>query len=732
MYLTHNAVIRIDHENLGGIFRIVADDYKYPYVYMVKLPEKNIETSSPGNIPQEIKPELIKVDRDTLESLEEENKLIQVSIEPETKLLQVEETLNEKELKIFKRRKLLMKPCLDPILLSESLYFNRGLGGLVKLIRNRMNCARSTIYRLWDLLCINGFGEKSLNPRFDLCGAPDIPRPIENGRAKAGRKTNSKRLGVVEENPQPGCTDSWRIKVLAADARIPKPKPLFPERYTRIISAFSTEYKTTSDGLEPVAPLLGTYPNRRQVRHMLKQMPSLRRILESTTKGHFNRNLRGLNGRSWQGVAGPGHTYAMDSTIGDVYLRSSVNRAWIIGRPIVYIIVDVWSTAIVGFYVCLTGPSWHTAKVALFSCFADPALVASLWGFEPLCSLYPFPGIPAKFLFDRGEYLSIGALQTAGELGFNADYAASYRPDWKGLVEVLHRIAKDKQYFFMPGAIDARRKELELRPDAKTSALTLRQYAQYLTWVFAQYNLHSNRDHRMDFSMIGAGVHASPAGLWRFGFDVGIGYRKEHSEARYISSLLPQKVGSVRRDGIFMDRLQYECNLAKEESWTTLAARLGHAELPMSYFPGSTDRIWTPNPNGVGLLQMNISDQARASGNICHDEWVDALVVQSLSKRDRDHAQLVSALGAMQNMSNLFENAKAETAAAEEAYEGPMLSTTQARTVELVSGKFATGDSQQPSLKSVSPLMPAYQEEAMQRDAIYSNLMKQVLGGLNK
>lgn len=732
MYLTHNAVIRIDHDILGGIFRIIADDHKYPYVYMAKLPVKNIDTSSLGNVPREIKPELITIDRDTLECLEKEKKLVKVSIEPETKLLQEEGVLNKKELKIFKWRKSLMEPCLDPILLCESLYFNRGLGGLVKLIRQRVKCARSTIYRLWYLLCIYGFGDKSLNPRFDLCGAPDIPRPIENGRAKAGRKTNSERLGVVEEIPQPGCSDSWKVKVLAADARIPKPKPLFPERYTRIISAFSVEYKTTSDGVVPVAPLRGTYPNRRQVRYILKQMPSLRRILESTTTGHFNRNLRGLNGRSWQGVAGPGHTYAMDSTVGDVYLRSSVNRAWIIGRPIVYIIVDVWSTAIVGFYVCLTGPSWHTAKVALFSCFAEPSLIGSLWGFEPLCPLYPFPGIPAKFLFDRGEYLSIGASKTASELGFNADYAASYRPDWKGLVEVLHRIAKDKQYYFMPGAIDARRKELELRPDAKASALTLREYAQYLSWVFSEYNLHSNRDHRMDASMIGAGVNASPAGLWRFGFDVGIGYRKEHSEARYISSLLPQKIGSVRRDGIFMDRLQYECNLAKEEHWTTLASQFGHAELPMSYFPGTTDRIWTPNPNGIGLLQMSISEQARASGNICHDEWVDALVVQSLTKRDRDHAQLVSALDAMQNMSNLFENAKADTAAAEKAYEGSMLTTIQARTVELVNGKFASGDSQQPSSKSVSPSMPAYQEEAMQRDAIYSNLMKQVLGGLNK
>ena len=118
--------------------------------------------------------------------------------------------------------------------------------------------------------------------------------------------------------------------------------------------------------------------------HCTSELTRLQRILEKTTKAHFKRALRGLTARNWEGVAGPGHTWAIDSTVGDIYLRSSVNRAWIVGRPIVYIIVDIWSTAVVGFYVCLTGPSWNTAKVSLFNATADPALLGDLWGYEPI------------------------------------------------------------------------------------------------------------------------------------------------------------------------------------------------------------------------------------------------------------------------------------------------------------------------------------------------------------
>jgi putative transposase len=154
-----------------------------------------------------------------------------------------------------------------------------------------------------------------------------------------------------------------------------------------------------------VLPAKGQFPNNRQIRRVVQREKSrIELILEKTTKKHFEMAHRGLSGRNWEGVAGPGHTWAIDSTVGDIYLRSSINRAWIVGRPIVYVIVDIWSTAVLGFYVCLTGPSWNTAKVSLFSAAADPALVGELWGYVPVLALDPAPTLCYSLLCDRGEY----------------------------------------------------------------------------------------------------------------------------------------------------------------------------------------------------------------------------------------------------------------------------------------------------------------------------------------
>ncbi len=127
---------------------------------------------------------------------------------------------------------------------------------------------------------------------------------------------------------------------------------------------------------------------------------------------------------------------------------------------------------------------------------------------------------------DRGEYLSKGASHTGLKLIPCLSYAPPYRPDLKGLVEVLHRIKKDAQYLFVPGAMDARRVEFELsRSRPHESVLTLRDYVQYLYCIFDEYNLTADRSKRLDAHMAAAGVFPSPAGLWHWGHQVGIGYQ---------------------------------------------------------------------------------------------------------------------------------------------------------------------------------------------------------------
>ncbi|WIT14105.1 hypothetical protein PFX98_10910 [Paucibacter sediminis] len=307
---------------------------------------------------------------------------------------------------------------------------------MVKEATTVAGVSRSFVYKQWSSICRHGFDPKSLLPRRDRCGAKGVVRRCDPGeRKKPGRKTLHERIARAFGEPpppgQPGMSTEWAAAIMVADNQIATPKPPWPTRTDQIIkSQFIGRAEEVNGKIELVKPEIFTYPNARQIKRVLTvEVEKLKRLIESTTARHFNSSMRGLVARNWQGVAGPGHTWAIDSTVGDIYLRSSLDRSWIVGRPIVYVIVDIWSTAIVGFYVCLTGPSWNTAKISLFNAAFDPKQLGELWGYEPILSLVPHPTLSYCLMCDRGEYLSLGHRETAVKLLPLTSYAPPYRGD---------------------------------------------------------------------------------------------------------------------------------------------------------------------------------------------------------------------------------------------------------------------------------------------------------------
>ncbi len=711
MDLMANMTVRLRFDDsagtgyLAGIYRVIMDDPRSQttVAVLIQPDEGQLRACHGGRkrklddqvrqprkkSPQPLVGDLIWMDREVLLRLHDETLLMPIELERDA--LPPLRGRSEQE---YKRRVLAMAGFFDLKHLHDSIVAHRGLGGLVK---EAMATGASPVfvYRQWSNLCRYGIDERSLVPRRDRCGAPGVPRPCDPpiagkaARSKAGRKTLAQRTarayGQEIESPQPGMSTAWVAAICASDRKIKQPKPDWPDRCRSIITSAFCSKAVEKDGVfRLVLGPKGTYPNNRQIRRVLEtQNTQLQRIIERTTNQHFQSAKRGLVARAWQDVAGPGHRSAIDSTVGDIYLRSSVNRAWIVGRPIVYIIVDVWSTAILGFYVCLTGPSWNTARVSLFNAASDPALVANLWGYQPILGLDPAPTLSYELLCDRGEYLSQGHRATAMKLIPLTSYTPPYRGDLKGSVEVLHRITKDAQFLFIPGAIDFRRQELELRKvNPADCVMTVREYVQYLYELFSMYNLTADRAHRLDALMTAEGVYPSPAGLWHWGHAVGIGYRRQTLQSDLIADLLPSAKAWVRRDAVRYGGCDYMSEEVKEAQWTALARNCGGWELPIHYYPGAVSQIWTPNAGGAGLLSLHIADQSRASPELTWDEWSDCLATEAIKRPDRQHERMVHSLSAHERINQMLAVAKQQTADAIDRATGKAPSIAEARLIE--------------------------------------------------
>lgn len=692
--LIHNQTVQISSEEVQGLYRVIVNEVSENLVFMVQLDKpagaesrgrNKIEgkTTRTPKAPMPLCGQVIAFNATVINQMTDLGMLRAIEIDREN----FNDATADGE--IFERRKAVMSEFLSFDAVRNAIVTKGTIASLITETAQKHNASSSFIYRCWSLLCRYGFSVDSLRPRRDRCGAPGAVRNCDNGnRKKAGRKTAQERIskmtGQIGES-QPGMSSDWRYRIMVADNKIPSPKPKFSTRYLDILSyGFTTTYRHENGELKSVKLKKGEYPNKRQVRRVLEvEIPQLKKLLQKTTLGHFKRNLRAINGRNWEDVPGPGHTWAIDSTIGDIYLRSSINRAWIIGRPIVYTIVDVWSTAVVGFYVCLRGPSWAMAKVALFNAVMRTELFSDLWGFESMATLNPHPTLPCVVLGDNGEYKSFAAKELGFQYFERLSYTPPYRPDLKGLVEVLHRIAKDHQWW-VEGAIDARREEFELRKfDPTTAAYTVRDYVEHLHNIYAEYNLTANRTNRLDTSMIADGVIPSPAGLWRWGHAVGIGTQRDFSKDRLIKDLLPESVLSINKDGLECHKLDYQNAAIAQAQWTAVARNHGTWKVPCHHYPGSVSRIWISNTiNHSGLLELQLSDQANTAATNTYEEVQDAFHYALLNNGQAEHDRTVIQMDFHQANKQLHEKAKAETAEAVAANDQARPTLLAARALE--------------------------------------------------
>jgi putative transposase len=717
-FLMFNAVLRIESDDICGFFRVVAVPPGGSSVWLATIGK--LETvEEPLSLEGPDETSLMMVETDTLEALESNGSLRPVDLHYGGRDLCDPGVLTEARRSLWDARRAQAVPFLDPERVCRALTIH---GSVAPLIRQSSG-SRATAYRLWNRLCVRGFSSASLRPDFDRCGNPGEHRPSKVGRQKPGAKTVLEKLGESEPNPQRGILDGERTKIILHARALIKPGIAFRKVYLQLIERlYVTDYRNSPHGLLPVLPRQGTYPNSRQIRHIVETgIAKMEKVRLRTTEGHFKRNLRGLIGRMFDGVPGPGHAYAIDSTIGDLHLRSSILRACPIGRPIVYILVDIWSTAVVGFYVCLTGPSWETAKLALFSGCCDQRLLASLWGYEYVQVLTPQPTLPAHLWTDRGEYVSAGARQTCEMLSLELSIDPPYRPELKGMVEVLHRIAKDEQFGFVPGAIDARRRELELRPNAKLSVMVLRDYVHYLHSVFNEYNLCADRRDRMTSEMIAAGGQPTPAGLWRFGHEAGFGFRRADAPELLMAHLLRKADATVRRDGIFLENLQYEAAIAAENGWTAQARHDGHFTQSAFHFPGSVSKFWWADPAG-SMHEFGLRSNARAPEESTLDEWRDALEFERSKRASQEHRRLEIAAENMAIRREIVSNASKQTAEADASYVGTKLNSREARALENL-------PKSPPPLPVAEPSDTA--EVGQPQDPAYNALMDQIFSELS-
>jgi hypothetical protein len=313
-------------------------------------------------------------------------------------------------------------------------------------------------------------------------------------------------------------------------------------------------------------------------------------------------------GSSTLHIFGPGDEFQIDSTIGDIYLRSSYHIDWIIGRPIIYKIIDVFSQLITGIYVGLEGPSWLAQASALANCASDKQSFCAQYGIPLGRDEWPSRHIPKLLLGDRGETKSIPSEKLSDRWAVSVDVAAPLRPDWKGLVEgQFNFITGKKLKPLMPGTVTKQnlketRKGRQYELDA---ILTLEDFTAIMIEHVRKYNKRWLKSYVIDREMIEHGVKPIPIELWKWGAEHRPNALKEVPEDLFKLSLMPAGKALISENGLSFENLYYSSEAVLDRI-KVAAIKKKTSSIEICYDPRNMNKVYIPAKDGRAYAVCNM------------------------------------------------------------------------------------------------------------------------------
>lgn len=489
------------------------------------------------------------------------------------------------------------------VFVEPDIYISETRGKLIRQIIDKYKVGKKRIYKTLYRYWAGGKTINALLPAYDKCGAPGNERK-SNPEIKRGRPSN-----LYKHDPDlkgVNVDDEMKRKFkLGFNLFFNNKKNLtYKKAYDLTMEKFFHTGISMVDGIAiPIMPQNSELPTFREFYYWVRKRLDLKKttIAREGEKGYSLR-WRPVLGSSNQKVYGPGSVYQIDASIPPVYLVSSYDYYSVIGKPIVYLVVDVFSRMDVGLYIGLKGPNWIGAMMALANTFLNKVKFCAEYGIEIKESQWPCKGLPESIIADRGEMEGMNADYLPERLGINVINDPPYRADLKGIVEQKFNQTEEEVLYQIPGVVKDKfreRGEKDHRPEA---VLTLDEFTTIIINTIIDYNCnHYIHDYSRDEFMIREIVEPVPIKLWEWGVKNRSGHFREKSEDIIRMALMPKDTAQITNSGIRFKGMYYSCKKAVEEQWFQKAKRYGGKSIEISYDPRRLNQIFILSDDGKGF-----------------------------------------------------------------------------------------------------------------------------------
>jgi hypothetical protein len=545
---------------------------------------------------------------------------------------------------------------LRPIILDQPAIFTEaGRGKWVTILVKAKSLTHRTIYRLLRRYWERGLSPNALLPDYINCGGP----------GKVRKETSKKRGRPSRAVPGVNVSAAMRVIIKQTITRefARNPAMTLQDAYTNMLRRyFSNSVVDLETGRQKLdineeAPSFGQflywYRKESDVFTVRRKRVSARR---------YDKDMRAILGSSTAQANGPGSRYQIDATIADIYLVSRYDRSKIIGRPVLYVVIDVFSRMIVGIHIGLEGPSWVGAMEAISNAACSKVAYCKKFGIDIAEEDWPSVGLPDVLTADRGEVLSDNADALALNFGVRIENTPPYRADWKGVVEQRFKLIAAKFKAYTPGYVQPDYQErggADYRLDA---TLDIDDFTRAIIAIVRYYNTsHPIKDYEKSSDMIAGKVKPVPVDLWEWGISNRSGKLRHYPERVIRQTLLPSDDARVTPMGIKFQGLYYSCSLAIEEHWFARARQNSTWKVRVSYDPRDMDHIYLHHAKvGSKFVDCTLTEKSRHHAGRTLWEIDQVHQENRLQRRQMEPARLRAEINVIDTVKSIVAEAEAK------------------------------------------------------------------------
>ncbi len=411
-------------------------------------------------------------------------------------------------------------------------------------------CILNYIKRYWKM----GKTPNALIPFYQKCGGKGkerLPKDCKRGRPRENKEINGIGINVTEEIKKIFVKAINRFYYTAAKNSLVRTYEQMRKEY------FNDGYREVNGVQIPILKQQAEIPSFPQFRYWFEKERNIKKEIETRfSKKKYLKDYRAIPGQGDNNILQPG-TYEIDSQLGDIYLVSRFNRNWIVGRPIITVLVDKFSRGIAGVYVSIENASYGTTMMAIYNAISNKVDFCKQYGIEISHEEWPIEGLPTKIVADRGELEGYGVSNLINSINIEVQILPSYRGDLKPYVEKFHSLLNEAIKPHLPGIIKSNNRErgdIDYRINA---SLDIYQFNQIVIKAVLYFNNNCILEsYKRNDAMISDNVPSISREIYKWGI-VHHGMLRNVPDEILKIALMPSSDATVTEKGIKFKDMYY-------------------------------------------------------------------------------------------------------------------------------------------------------------------------------